>query len=296
MLNLIKDTRVKVFFVILFLIIFFLQSVFIVNQTQQAILLQFGKIVSKNSLAPGMHFKIPFIQKEEYFENRVLGFASQMREAIAFDQKRVLFDTYTKYKIINPLKFYQSVKNERNLSSRVSPIVESITREAIAKVSLSCFVAECRNNSVEFIKKQTEEATKQFGIEIVDVRIKSVGLPTENLEAIFSRMKTDREKEAKEIRALGLQESSIIKSSADKESAFIISDAQKKSLEMKGKADAESTEIYNKAFGVDIEYFQYLRYIDIYKKTINKNNTFFVLNQENDYLKFLLKNFNNNNK
>ncbi len=284
--------KIIIFFILV--IICFSQSIFIVNQTQQAILLQFGKIVSKEVLGPGIHFKIPFIQNEEYFEKRVLGFASQMREAIAFDQKRVLVDTYTKYKIIDPLKFYQSVKNEKNLALKVSPIVESITREAIAKVTLSCFVAECRNNSVEFIRKQTQESARSFGIDIIDVRIKSVGLPSENLKAIFLRMETDRGKEAKEIRALGFQEASIIRSSADKDSAYIISDAQRKALEMRGKADAEASEIYNKAFGLDLEYFQYLRYIDIYKKTINENNTLFVLNQDNDYLKFLLKNFGNN--
>jgi membrane protease subunit HflC len=294
MFNLIANNKIKILIGIVVFILTLTQSIFIVNQTQQAILLQFGKIVNKEVLEPGIHFKIPFIQNEEYFERRVLGFASQMREAIAYDQKRVLVDTYTKYKIIDPLKFYQSVRTERNLAARISPIVESITREAIAKVTLSCFVAECRNNSVEFIRKQTEESTKQFGIDIIDVRIKSVGLPPENLEAIFSRMKTDREKEAKEIRAQGFQEASIIKSSADKESVFITSDAQLKSLELRGKADAEASEIYNKAFGTDLEYFTYLRYIDIYKKTINENNSVFVLNQDNDYLKFLLKNFSNN--
>jgi membrane protease subunit HflC len=294
MMDLLKNTKFRILVLFIILILSFFQSVFIVGQTQQAVLLQFGKIVNKEALMPGLHFKIPFIQKEEYFDNRVLGFASQMREAIAFDQKRVLVDSYTKYKIIDPLKFYQSVRNERNLALRVSPIVESITREAIAKVSLSCFVAECRNNSVEFIKKQTEESAKQFGIEIIDVRIKSVGLPSENLESIFSRMKTDRDKEAREIRATGFQEASIIKSSADKESVFITSDAKMKALELRGRADAESSEIFNKAFSSDVEYFGYLRYIEIYKKTINSENRFFVLNQDNDYLKFLLKNFGHN--
>lgn len=294
MMDLLKNTKFRILVLFIILILSFFQSVFIVGQTQQAVLLQFGKIVNKEALMPGLHFKIPFIQKEEYFDNRVLGFASQMREAIAFDQKRVLVDSYTKYKIIDPLKFYQSVRNERNLALRVSPIVESITREAIAKVSLSCFVAECRNNSVEFIKKQTEESAKQFGIEIIDVRIKSVGLPSENLESIFSRMKTDRDKEAREIRATGFQEASIIKSSADKESVFITSDAKMKALELRGRADAESSEIFNKAFSSDVEYFGYLRYIEIYKKTINSENSFFVLNQDNDYLKFLLKNFGHN--
>jgi membrane protease subunit HflC len=294
MMNLIKRNIIKISIIVFLLVLTFSQSIFIVNQTQQAILLQFGKIVNKEILLPGIHFKIPFIQNEVYFEKRVLGFASQMREAIAFDQKRVLVDTYTKYKISDPLKFYQSVRSEKNLSLRVSPIVESITREAIAKVALSRFVAESRNDSVEFIKRQTEDAVKQFGIDIIDVRIKSVGLPPENLKAIFSRMETDRDKEAKEIRATGFQEASIIKSSADKESTFIISDAELKSLELRGSADAEASEIYNKAFGLDLEYFNYLRYIDIYKKTINEKNTFFVLNQDNDYLKFLLKNFSHN--
>ena len=266
------------------------------NQTQQAIVLQFGKIVNDEILGPGPHFKVPFLQNVVYFDKRLLGFASEMRETIASDQKRVLVDTYTKYRINNPLLFYQTVRGEANLMLRVSPIVESITREAIAKVPLSCFVADCRDSTTNFIKKATTDAAKKFGIEIVDVRIKSVGLPQDNLESIFSRMKTDRTKEAKEIRATGFQERSIITSAADKESDVILSDAQLTAANLRGKADANSADIYNKAFSQDLCYFQYLRYLETYKKTLKTENTFYILNGESDYLKFLLKNINYNCK
>jgi membrane protease subunit HflC len=288
----------KIQFIIFFVIslIALSDSAFIVNQGEQAIVLQFGKIVSEEILDAGLHFKIPFIDKAHYFEKKVLGFSSELREAIAADQKRVLVDTYTKYKISDPLVFYQSVRNERNLALRISPIVESATREAIAKVSLNCFVSECRNDTITFIKKNVITNSKSFGIEIVDVRVKTVGFPGENLESIFSRMKTDRAKEAKEIRATGFQEKSIITSTADKESAYIISDAKLKSATLKGEADAEAAKIYNTAFGKDLDYFQYLRYLETYKKTLNSQNTLFILNEENDYLKFLLKNLGQNNK
>ena len=139
-------------------------------------------------------------------------------------------------------------------------------------------------------------SAKSFGVEIVDVRVKTVGFPGENLETIFSRMKTDRAKEAKKIRATGFQEKSIITSEADKESAFIISDAKLKSATLRGEADAEAATIYNAAFSKDLEYFQYLRYLETYKKTLNSKNTLFILNEENDYLKFLLKNLGQTSK
>ncbi len=288
--------KIQFLIVFIFGLVVLADSAFIVNEGEQAIVLQFGKIVSEKVLDAGIHFKTPFINKAVYFEKKVLGFASELREAIASDQKRVLVDTYTKYKIFDPLLFYQSVRSEINLAMRISPIVESATREAIAKVSLNCFVSECRNDTIAFIKKSVLSSARSFGIEIVDVRVKTVGFPSENLESIFSRMKTDRAKEAKEIRATGFQEKSIITSAADKESAFILSDAKLKSATLRGDADAEAAKIYNTAFSKDLDYFQYLRYLETYKKTLNSKNTFFVLNEENDYLKFLLKNLGQNNK
>lgn len=296
MISIFLNNKIKVFTALVVFLFIFLQSTFIVQQTEQAIVLQFGKIVNKKILQPGLHFKVPFLQQDVHFDNRLLGFASEMREAIAADQKRVLVDTYTKYQIIDPLLFFQSVRDVNNLAFRFSPIIESITREEIAKINLNSFVAEGRSRVIDIIKKNAEISAKQFGIKIIDVRVKSVGLPQDNLESIFSRMKTDRTKEAKEIRAMGFEQKSIIVSEADKESTVILSDAQLKSLQLRGEADAKATKIYNDAFGLDLEYFQYLRYIDIYKKTLNKNNTFFVLNQDNDYLKFLLKNLGHNNK
>ena len=203
--------KITVFFALLIILfISFLDTFFIVDQGSQAIVLQFGKVVSEELANPGLHFKYPLINKVVYFEKKLLGFSSEMREAIASDQKRILVNTYTKYKIINPLQFYQSVRNEQNLANRVSPIVESATREAIAKTNLNCFVSECRINAMKFIKENASINTKDFGIQIVDVRIKTVALPNENLESIFSRMKTDRNKEAKEIRATGAQEPAAV--------------------------------------------------------------------------------------
>lgn len=292
----INTNKIKIIIsLVVFLIILF-QSAFIVKESEQAIILQFGKVVSKNILGPGLHFKVPLLQTDTHFDKRILGFASELREAIASDQKRVLVDTYTKYRISDPLLYYQAVRNEANLAMRLSPIVESMTREAIVRVTLNCFISDCRDGTMALIKKSVSSNAAAFGVEIVDVRIKSVGLPEENLEAIFSRMKTDRVKEAKEIRATGFQEKSIITSEADKDNTFVISDAQLKSANLRGKADAEAAEIYNKAFGTDFEYFQYLKYLETYRKTINNKNTIFVLNEENDYLKFLLKNSGHNNK
>jgi membrane protease subunit HflC len=282
--------KITVFFALLIILfISFLDTFFIVDQGSQAIVLQFGKVVSEELANPGLHFKYPLINKVVYFEKKLLGFSSEMREAIASDQKRILVNTYTKYKIINPLQFYQSVRNEQNLANRVSPIVESATREAIAKTNLNCFVSECRINAMKFIKENASINTKDFGIQIVDVRIKTVALPNENLESIFSRMKTDRNKEAKEIRATGAQENNTIMSIADKDRTFLISDAELKAAKLKGDADAKAATIYNDAFSKDLGYFEYIKYLEMYKKSLQSKDIIFILSGDNEYLKFLFK-------
>jgi membrane protease subunit HflC len=200
-----------------------------------------------------------------------------------------LVNTYTKYRITDPLQFYRSVRTEQNLANRVSPIIESSTREAIAKTNLNCFVAECRVEATQFIKENASNNTKDFGIKIIDVRIKTVALPNENLESIFSRMKTDRNKEAKEIRATGTQENNIITSTADKDKVFIISDAQLKAAKLRGEADAKAATIYNDAFSKDLGYFEYIKYLEMYKKSLKSEDVIFIMSGDNEYLKFLFK-------
>jgi membrane protease subunit HflC len=284
-----KMRKFIVITIIIVLLVSLVDTFFIVDQGSQAIVLQFGKVVNEDLINPGLHFKYPFINKVVYFEKKILGFSSETREAIASDQKRVLVNTYTKYRITDPLQFYRSVRTEQNLSNRVSPIIESSTREAIAKTNLNCFVAECRVEATQFIKENASNNTKDFGIKIIDVRIKTVALPNENLESIFSRMKTDRNKEAKEIRATGTQENNIITSTADKDKVFIISDAQLKAAKLRGEADAKAATIYNDAFSKDLGYFEYIKYLEMYKKSLKSEDVIFIMSGDNEYLKFLFK-------
>ncbi|WP_338363279.1 protease modulator HflC [Candidatus Xenohaliotis californiensis] len=258
-----------------------------IYEGRQAIVLQFGKIVSNEVLLPGLHFKIPFIQNVLYFESRIIDLSPQPKEVIAADQKRVIVDAYAKYKIVNPLKFYQTVGTRSKLASRMKPILESNIRENVGKVSLTCLLAECRNKVMELIQNGVEHQAISFGIEMIDVRIKRTDLPDTNSAAIFKRMQTEREKEAREIRAQGVEESQIIKSGADREKITILSEAKKKAEIIKGNADAESTAIYNKAFSKDIDFFSFVRHMQLYRNSFNNNETKFILSGEESFMGFL---------
>lgn len=263
------------------------QSFFVVQEGNQAIVLQFGKIVNKEIVRPGLNFKIPFVQKVLFFESRILDLSPEPKEVIASDQKRVIVDAYAKYKIVDPLKFYQTVATESRFSSRMKPIIEANIRENVGKVALICLLGECRNKVMDLVQDGVAKQAISFGTEIIDVKIKRTDLPDTNSEAIFKRMQTEREKEAKEIRAQGLEEAQIIKSSADKEKENILSEARKKGQIIKGEADAESAAIYNKAFSKDVDFFTFIRHMDLYKNSFKNDNTKLILSGEESFMNYL---------
>lgn len=267
-------------------------SVFVVNEMQQALILQFGKVVNKDIINAGLHYKIPFVQEVVYFDKRILHVQSEPREVIASDQKRLIVDTYSKYKIIDPLRFYQSVRSEFGLISRISPIIESGAREEIARVTLNCLLSDCRPSVMDNIRKSVTEKADRFGIVVIDVRVKNTTLPKENSYAIFNRMQTDREKEAKEIRARGAEESYSIKSAADRDRRLILAEANKKSKIIMGEADAKAADVYSEAFSVDKDFFEFYRYMQFYKNSLLANNSKIVVNSDSEYLKFLFKGLN----
>ena len=265
------------------------EALFIVGESQQALVLQFGKVVTEQPLYAGLHYKIPFIQNTVFFDKRILNIRSESKEIIAKDQKRLIVDSYAKYRIVDPVLFYQSVKSESILESRLLPVAEANLRENVGRVSLYDLLNEYRSVTMEKIEKGMQKDAEQFGIEIIDFRIKKADLPEENGNAVFLRMQTEREKEAKEIRAQGAEEGRKIRSGADREKRVIISDSQKDAQVLRGQGDAEAVKIFNDSLSTAeaVDFFEFYRSLDMYKNSFvkGKDNTSMILSLGNDLFK-----------
>ncbi len=264
------------------------QSLFIVQEISQAIVLQFGdpkKIVTK----AGLNFKIPFIQNVVYLDKRILNLDNDPEEVIAADQKRLIVDAFARFKIVDPLKFYISVGNERVARSRLSTIINSRIRGVLGTQELATLLSTDRARQMQIIQSQVNEEAKNFGINIVDVRIKRADLPPANSEAIYKRMQTEREREAKEFRAQGAEIAQKIRSTADKDVTVILAQANKKSEIMKGEGDGERNKIFANAFGRDPQFFAFYRAMQAYEKALIGGETSLVLSPDSDFFKFFGK-------
>jgi len=223
-------------------------SLFTVKEINQAIVLQFGD--PKRVIAePGLQVKIPFIQNVVFIDRRILSLDPQPEEVIASDQKRLIVDAYARFRIVDPLKFYVSVGNERVARSRLATIINSRLRSVLGKQSLATLLSEDRAKQMAIIQEGVNTEAEGFGITIIDVRIKRADLPQANSEAIYKRMQTEREREAKEFRAKGAEMAVTITSTADKEVTVILANARKQSEIMKGEGDGQRNKIFAQAFG-----------------------------------------------
>jgi len=264
-------------------VIFF--SVFIVKEVNQAIVLQFGdpkRIISK----PGLNFKIPFIQNVVFLDKRILNLDTPPEEVIASDQKRLIVDAFARFQIVDPLKFYISVGNERVARSRLATIINSRIRNVLGKQELQTLLSEDRSKQMSLIQEGVNNEAENFGIKIVDVRIKRADLPQANSNAIFRRMQTEREREAKEFRARGAEMAVTITSTADKDVTVILADAQKKSEIMKGEGDGKRNKIFADAFGQDPEFFAFYRSMQAYERSLIGGETSLILSPDSEFFKF----------
>jgi len=260
-------------------------SLFTVKEINQAIVLQFGdpkKIISK----PGLQVKIPFIQNVVFIDRRILSLDPAPEEVIASDQKRLIVDAYARFKIVDPLKFYISVGDERVARSRLATIINSRLRGVLGKQSLATLLSEDRSKQMDIIQTDVNNEAKNFGIEIIDVRIKRADLPQANSEAIYKRMQTEREREAKEFRAKGAEMAVTITSTADKEVTVLLANAKKQSEIMKGEGDGQRNRIFANAFGKDPEFFAFYRAMQAYEKALIGGDTSLILSPDSDFFKF----------
>ena len=260
-------------------------SIFIVKEINQAIVLQFGD-PKRIILKPVLNFKIPFIQNVVFLDKRILNLDAPPEEVIASDQKRLIVDAFARFQIVDPLKFYISVGNERVARSRLSTIINSRIRSVLGTQRLQTLLSEDRTKQMALIQEGVNTEAEKFGIKIVDVRIKRADLPPANSEAIYRRMQTEREREAKEFRAKGAEMAITITSTADKEVTVILADAEKQSQIMKGQGDGQRNKIFANAFGQDPEFFAFYRAMQAYEKALIGGETSLILSPDSEFFKF----------
>jgi len=260
-------------------------ALFTVKEINQAIVLQFGdpkKVLSE----PGLQVKIPFIQNVVYLDRRILSLDPAPEEVIASDQKRLIVDAYARFRIVDPLKFYISVGDERVARSRLATIINSRIRSVLGKQSLATLLSEDRTKQMAIIQEGVNAEAEKFGITIIDVRIKRADLPQANSEAIYKRMQTEREREAKEFRAKGAEMAVTITSTADKEVTVLLANAKKQSEIMKGEGDGQRNKIFAEAFGKDPDFFSFYRAMQAYEKALIGGDTSLILSPDSDFFKF----------
>ena len=259
---------------------------FTMNEREQGLVLQFGepKRVIQTS---GLHYKIPLIQNVVRYDKRILEYNLPVEEVIAVDKKRMLVDSFARFKIIDPLEFYKTVGNETNVRNRLNSNVISSLRRVVGRVTLDELLSAERSNIMERIKIEVNEEAKRFGIEVVDVRIRRADLPEANSQAIFERMISERVREAKEFRAKGAEEAQRIRAEADKEKTVILAEATRKSEILRGEGEAESISIYSNAFEKDAEFYSFYRTMQAYTKVLGEEGTTMILSPDSQFLKYL---------
>lgn len=260
------------------------QSLFVVDQTQQAIVIMMGKPM-KGIHGPGLHFKLPFVQQVIYFEKRILVYDAAPTEILTKDKKNLVVDNYTKWKIVNPLKFYKTVKNVMGAQSRLDDIVYAQLRVELGQHDLSDIVSKSRGGIMATVTKRSGERGLDYGIEVVDVRIKRADLPEQNEKHVFDRMRAERERQAKRYRSEGKEESQKITAKADMERTIILAEAYKIAEKAKGEGDAKSIKIYADAYKKDLEFFEFTRSLEAYKKSL-KSDTSLIITTDSKFLKY----------
>jgi membrane protease subunit HflC len=279
-------TRLVSIVVVVLLIVAASSSLFTVNQTQQALVLQFGE-PKRTIQEPGLAFKLPFIQDVTYYEKRVLSLIPQdAEEVILSDQKRLQVDAYARYRIEDPLLFYQTVRNELGARGRLEAIIDSSVRRALGRETLASILTGQRNDIVRSIGEEVNASVSSLGIQIIDVRLRRADYPTATSQNIFNRMKSEREREAKEFRATGEEEAQKIRADAEKTRTVILSEAQRTAQETRGAGDAEAIQIYADSFGQDAEFFAFYRSMEAYRKSMRQNETSMVLSPDSSFFRF----------
>ncbi len=260
-------------------------SFFIVGQTEQALVLQLGE-VRRVIREPGLNMKRPFIEDVITYDKRVLDFEPPHEEVIVSDQKRLVVDAYTRYRIVNPLQFYQTVGTEQGVRARLSALVTGSLRRVLGSVTLNDILSTKRSVIMNQIREDVAIQARPLGIEVVDVRLRRADLPEENSQAIYARMQSEREREARQFRSEGAEAAQNVRANADRERTIILADAQRDAQRVRGDGDAQAVRIYGDAFGQDKQFFAFYRSLQAYRDALNGKDTSFVLSPEGNFFRY----------
>ena len=260
-------------------------ATFRVHQIEQVLVLQFGKPV-RVVTEPGLEFKIPFVQQVERLDNRILGLDAPAEEIIASDQKRLVVDSFVRYRITGALEFYQAVGNERVIRQRLNAILVSSLRRVLGEVPLSVVLTGERAELMIKIRDQVNAEALSLGVEVVDVRIKRADLPEANSQAIYARMNSEREREAREFRARGAEIGLRIRARADRERTVLLAEAQRDSQIIRGEGDATKNKVFAEAYGQDPEFFGFYRSMLAYAEALGQEDTTMVLSPDSEFFRY----------
>ena len=277
--------KTVVYIIVIIIAFISLNALFTMSEKQQGLVLQFGdpKRVIKTS---GLHFKVPLIQNVVRYDRRILEYDLPIEEVIAVDKKRMLIDSFTRFKITDPLEFYKTVGSETNVRNRINSNVISSLRRVVGRVTLDELLSEERSNIMERIKVEVNNEASRFGIEVVDVRIRRADLPEANSQAIFERMISERVREAKEFRAKGSEIAQKIKAEADKEKTVILAEATRESEILRGEGESKAIDIYADAFERDSDFYSFYRSMQAYGKVLGEDGTTMILSPDSEFLEF----------
>lgn len=282
--------KMKIFSIILLaaVVIVAANALYVVGQAEQAIVLQFGEPV-RVVKEPGLKLKVPFIQNVVLYDKRLLNLDPPAQEVVLNDKKRLDVDSFTRYQIVDPLKFYKTVRTEEQARSKLEEIVNSSLRKILGRITLQELLSQQRTQIMKDISTAVKVDAEQIGVSVADVRIRRADLPIEVLQAINARMKSEREREAKEFRGQGQQISQQIRAQAEKERTIIIADADKQAQIIRGNGDKEAIEIWNNAASTDPEFYAYYRSLEAYRNAMANADTSLVLAPNSEFFEFFGK-------
>jgi membrane protease subunit HflC len=260
---------------------------FTVYQTRQALVVRLGQPV-RVVTEPGLHLKVPLIDSVIHIDKRILDLENPAQEVIASDQKRLVVDAFARYRIKDALRFYQSVGTVEGANSRLSTLLNSALRRVLGETTLTQVVRDIREQLMARVREQLDNEAEAFGIAIVDVRIRRADLPEQNSQAVYERMKTERQREAQEFRSQGVQRAQEIRARADREVTVLLAEAQSKGEQTRGEGDAERNRIYAEAYSRDPEFFSFYRSMQAYEAGLRANDTRMLLKSDSDFFRYFI--------
>jgi membrane protease subunit HflC len=260
-------------------------SLFTVDETEQAIVTQLGKYV-RTITEPGLQFKVPFLQSVHRFEDRVLEYDADAAKIITSDKKHLEIDNYARWRIVDPLKLYQTVRNEFGANLRLDDIVFSELREEVARHTLTEIISINREAIMEKVGRQCDIKAREYGVEVIDVRIKRADLPRDVQDSVYARMRAERQRQAKKYRSEGEEEAVKIRATTDKEKTILLAESYRQAEKLKGEGDAEAIKIYAEAFEKDQEFYAFIRTLEAYEKSLRRDTTV-VLPSDSEFFRYL---------